>query len=105
MSEIQLNLPDLGTMSQDKLLEECNKWRSTFPHILGQLNMLMKFRSFADNPEELQKKIDDMKNNYQGTIELKERHISELEEMIQYLKSDPLGIDRRFKKPTRTKPH
>lgn len=105
MNEIKLNLPPIDTLNQEQLLEECNRWRLSAPRVLHELNLLMRFKHFAQTPEELNQKIEEMKLNYQGSIELKDRHIGELEEMIQYLKNDPLGIDRKFKKPIKIKMH
>jgi hypothetical protein len=88
---------DLESLRDQELINECMRWRTAAPRIIEKLELLDKFLDIAPNAESLKSQIDELRNSLMGAIALKDEQIKEMTRMIEYLKEDPLGIDRKFK--------
>jgi hypothetical protein len=96
---------ELENMNQDELINECRRWRDNAPSVVKKLQLLNEFLELYPSPEILKSKVEEIRQNLMGAISLKDKQIEDLERMVEYLQNDPFGLDRKFKKPTKFKPH
>lgn len=84
----------INVMTIGEMQEELFTWRSSAVGIAIAMSELEKFKQFAPSAEILASQINQLVATYKGTIEIQNRDIAEMSQILQ----DPLGIEVKFSK-------
>lgn len=87
--------PKLEELTKEQLVDELRRWHDITPQIIQMSKDLMLYRQYGKTPEELDANICLLRDQLSGTIELQNRQISEMMDLIQQLREDPLGLDKQ----------
>lgn len=82
----------LDKLTPTQLKNELATWYDSIPEIKKVCEDLGEFKAFAKDANDLQQKIMFLKQTYMATIELKDKQIQQLLDLIRKYAEDPIGI-------------
>ena len=90
-------------MTFEEMRAELIEWRAVSPKIKQMCNDLCAFRQFAKTPEELDQKIVALDAKHKATIELREKQLQDMMELIRQYQADPIGVGHHIEELANTK--
>lgn len=94
---------DLDLLTEDQVRLELAEWRKAAPSIMKMVNELSLFKQYSGTVEELDARIVALDAKHKATIELRDKQIQELMEVIRQYQADPIGVGQHIEKLANTK--
>lgn len=83
-------------MQPQEQIAELVSWRLAVPQIQAMVIQLNEFKQFANNADELTKKVGTLTARYEATIQFREEQLKELMKMIESIQADPIGVSKHI---------